>query len=153
MAIEIERKFLVKKELWNQLTKPTPTSIRQGYISKEASKTVRVRTKGDRGFLTIKGKTTGASRTEFEYEIPLADALDLLAHFCPVFLEKDRYELVVGQHTWEIDVFHGKLAPLILAEIELSDENESFELPEWISEEVTYDPQYFNAKLVEKIDG
>lgn len=151
MAIEIERKFLVNQSQWEQLLLPTPIRIRQGYISSQSDTTVRVRTKGENGFLTIKGKTRGATRPEFEYEIPLVDALELLANFCPAVLDKDRYELTVGQHTWEVDVFHGELAPLVLAEIELTDENEYVELPGWISEEVTHDPNYFNAKLIEKI--
>ena len=147
--MEIERKFLVNKALWNELKKPEPMPIQQGYISTQPGCTVRVRTKGNKGFLTIKGITIGISRSEFEYEIPVAEAKDLLTQFAPKYIDKLRYEIEVEGKTWEVDVFQGKLAPLMIAEIELSAENETFTLPEWVGEEVSHDANYYNSNLVE----
>ena len=147
---EIERKYLVKNEIHEVVKYLQSKKIKQGYISDSDGKTVRVRTKGDKGYLTIKGKTEGISRDEFEYEIPHDDALKLLANFCPKFLEKERFELIVGEKKWEIDLFHGKLEGLIVAEIELESEEEVFELPAWIDREVSGDMQYYNSKLIEK---
>lgn len=147
---EIERKFLVKDSISEVLKGIKGKAIRQGYISEQDGVTVRVRTKGDKGFLTIKGKTSGITRSEFEYEIPFNEAESLLEDFCPRFLSKVRYEVQNGDHTWEIDVFHGKLEGLIVAEIELKSENEGFGLPEWIAEEVSHDPQYYNSNLVNR---
>lgn len=148
--MEIERKFLVNKALWNELKKPEPMPIQQGYISTQPGCTVRVRTKGNKGFLTIKGITIGISRSEFEYEIPVAEAKDLLAQFAPKYINKLRYEIEVCGKTWEVDVFQGKLAPLMIAEIELTSENEIFTLPEWVGEEVSHDASYYNSNLVER---
>lgn len=145
---EIERKYLVNESLWNQLVKPQPKKIVQGYLSNSDSLTTRVRIKNEKGYLTLKGKTVGITRSEFEYEIPLTDAQSLLDTFASKVLEKERYEITVGTHLWEVDVFHGKLAPLILAEIELSDEHETFELPEWVTEEVSHDASYYNVNLI-----
>lgn len=145
---EIERKFLVKESIQEVLKYLEPKAIRQGYIMDEDGKTVRVRTKGEKGFLTIKGKTSGITRSEFEYEIPFEDATHLLDHFCSAELSKDRYLLNVGDKSWDIDVFHGKLKGLILAEIELESEEESFKEPDWLLEEVSYDPRYYNSNLV-----
>lgn len=149
--MEIERKFLVDAARWAQVEKPQPKRIRQGYLSRSEASTVRVRTKSDKGYLTIKGATTGISREEFEYEIPLADANALLDQFIDKSIDKQRYEIQVGAHCWEVDVFSGALAPLILAEIELSSEDESFERPDWVSEEVSHDPAYFNARLIDRL--
>lgn len=146
---EIERKFLVNDTVKDVLVHSEPVSIRQGYIMDAPDgKTVRVRTKGPKAFLTIKGKTTGISRTEFEYEIPVDDALHLLDHFCPKTLHKDRYKTEYAGKTWEIDVFHGYLEGLIVAELELQSEEESFELPEWADKEVSDDQRYFNVYLI-----
>lgn len=146
---EIERKFLVNDSVKDVLAHSESVSIRQGYIlDAPDGKTVRVRTKGPKAFLTIKGKTTGISRTEFEYEIPVEDALHLLDHFCPKTLYKDRYKTEFAGKIWEIDVFHGNLEGLIVAEIELQSEEESFESPDWISEEVSDDKRYFNVFLI-----
>lgn len=147
---EIERKFLVNNEILGVVKYLQSKKIKQGYISDSDGKTVRVRTKGEKGYLTIKGKTEGISRDEFEYEIPFEDALKLLTDFCPKFLEKERFELIVGEKKWEIDLFHGKLEGLIVAEIELESEEEVFELPAWIDREVSDDVQYYNSKLIEK---
>ncbi|MNK02208.1 CYTH domain protein [compost metagenome] len=147
---EIERKYLVKDEILEVVKYLQSKKIKQGYISDNDGKTVRVRTKGEKGYLTIKGKSEGISRDEFEYEIPHEDALQLLTNFCPKFLEKERFELIVGEKKWEIDLFHGKLEGLIVAEIELESEEETFELPAWIDREVSDDVQYYNSKLIEK---
>lgn len=147
---EIERKFLVKNELLDIVKYLQSKKIRQGYISDSDGKTVRVRTKGEKGYLTIKGKSSGISRDEFEYEIPFEDAGQLLRNFCPKVLEKERFDLIIGEKKWEIDIFHGKLEGLIIAEIELESEDEAFELPGWILEEVSDDVQYYNSRLIEK---
>ena len=146
---EIERKFLVDTSRWNAVEKPIPFVIRQGYLSSEINATVRVRIKNDRGFLTIKGKTVGISRAEYEYEIPLSDAENLLETMCSKVLSKKRFAIPIGNHTWEVDEFEGKLAPLILAEIELKSEDESFEKPTWATEDVSDQAKYYNSNLVE----
>ncbi len=147
--LEIERKYLVNSTIHAVLEELEPLSIRQGYILHHPEgKTVRVRTKGDKGFLTIKGKTIGITRSEFEYEIPHEDSLALLDQFCNAVLTKDRYAIVVGGKTWDIDVFHGKLEGLIVAEIELESEDEAFEIPTWVTKEVSDDARYYNANLI-----
>jgi adenylate cyclase len=148
--MEIERKFLLHTALWDALEKPNPTKIIQAYLVNTPEKTVRVRIKGTNGYLTIKGPTKGISRSEFEYEIPLSDADALIKQFAEKVIDKDRYELLFEGKIWEVDVFHGKLEGLLLAEIELQDEGETFLIPEWISMEVSHDPEYFNARLIEK---
>jgi CYTH domain-containing protein len=148
--MEIERKFLLHQELWDAVIKPSPKKIVQAYLVNTAEKTIRVRIKGDRGFITIKGPTKGISRSEFEYEIPLTDAENLIAQFAEKVIDKDRYEINFEGKLWEVDVFHGKLEGLILAEIELEHEDEDFSIPEWIAKEVSHDVEYYNARLVEK---
>ncbi|MNE43583.1 CYTH domain protein [compost metagenome] len=147
---EIERKFLVNDELLDVVKYLQSKKIRQGYISESDGKTVRVRTKGEKGYLTIKGKSSGISRDEFEYEIPFEDANQLLQKFCPKVLEKERFDLIIAEKKWEIDIFHGKLEGLIIAELELESEDETFELPGWIQKEVSDDVQYYNSRLIEK---
>jgi CYTH domain-containing protein len=148
MAQEIERKFLVKNDQWRQYEGQT-TIYRQGYIYTQNATTVRVRVAGSQGFLTIKGKTSGKTRTEFEYSIPLEEAQEMLDNLCdPPLIEKTRTKLKIGNLTWEIDEFTGENEGLILAEVELDDENQEIEIPEWIGEEVTDDPRYYNANLV-----
>lgn len=150
--IEIERKFLVTEQILSVLEKHTGKSIIQGYISEQADgTTIRVRTKGETGYLTIKGPSTGISRSEFEYPIPFEDAMELLNNFCPLKLEKTRYSIKIGNHTWDVDQFHGKLEGLIVAEIELSSEDETFEKPSWIGNEVSDDPSYYNVRLIERL--
>lgn len=148
---EIERKFTVKTTILEVLSFLAPKKIQQGYLMDEAGKTVRVRTKGEKGYLTIKGKTEGITRPEFEYEIPFNEAQELLDHFCKKTLSKDRYTLTFKEKIWEIDVFHNELEGLIIAEIELEDEAEIFEKPDWILAEVSYDARYFNSNLVRGI--
>lgn len=146
MATEIERKFLVRDDAWRGLA--TGIACRQGYLSTDRERTVRVRTMGGRGFLTVKGLGTGASRPEYEYEIPLADATALLAICEQPLVEKVRYRIPCGDVVWEIDEFEGVNRGLITAEIELASEHQAFALPEWIGAEVTGDPRYFNSSLV-----
>lgn len=150
MATEIERKFLLKNDSWK-----TEAGIgkiyHQGYIVSTQEKTVRVRIAGDEGFITIKGspKEGSFSRSEFEYTIPLLDATEMLNTLCNSGqIEKTRYIINKNNHIWEIDVFTGLNDGLIIAEIELSSESETFELPSWIGEEVTFDKKYANALLV-----
>ena len=145
---EIERKFLVNENIREILQNLSPKSIMQGYISNSESGVVRVRTKGEKGFLTIKSANQGISRTEFEYEIPLEEAREMLDLFCPTYISKNRYTIHFGQHIWEIDEFFGALEGLILAEIELTNEDETFELPLWISKEVSDDERYYNSNLI-----
>lgn len=149
MAKEIERKFLVVGEAWRKLAKGTV--YRQGYLSTVKERTVRVRTIDDAGYLTVKGISVGATRSEFEYDVPVADANEMLDSLCekPI-IEKTRYKIPVGKHTWEIDEFAGVNQGLIVAEIELAEENEAFSRPEWIGDEVTGDPRYFNSNLIAK---
>ena len=146
MGREIERKFLVAGETWREGAEGT--LFRQGYLSTHKERTVRVRRQGPRGVLTIKGLTTGATRPEFEYEIPVADADALLALCEEPIIEKTRYPISFAGHRWEVDEFHGVNQGLIVAEIELDDEAEEFVKPAWLGEEVTSDRRYFNANLV-----
>lgn len=145
MALEIERKFLVKKELW----KPGGEGVRiaQGYLCSDPERTVRVRLKGDRGYLTVKGKNEGISRREFEYEIPQEDAEAMLGLCGDSVIDKVRYLEPMGQHLWEVDVFQGENLGLLLAEIELKHEDEPFSKPQWLGDEVSGDPRYYNSNL------
>ena len=144
MGTEIERKFLVRGTDWRQ---GEPTRLRQGYLSRDKARTVRVRIAGKRAYLTIKGLSRGASRSEYEYEIPLHDAEELLELCDRPLVEKDRYRVKHGEATWEIDEFLGANAGLVVAEIELEEEAQSFERPSWLSMEVTHDARYFNSSL------
>jgi len=146
MGVEIERKFLVKRELWTGGS--SSLLFRQGYLSREHGRTVRVRRAGDRAFLTIKGASEGLVRPEFEYEIPVADTDELLALCIQPIIEKRRHLYPVDGHTWEVDEFLGANAGLWVAEIELSDPKETFARPPWVGDEVTDDPRYLNSNLV-----
>lgn len=145
MAIEIERKFLLTATDW--LSSLEGTAYKQGYLLNSEGTTVRVRVAGKQGFLTIKARATGLARPEYEYEIPLQDAEELLK-LCPNTLDKTRHKVKVGRHIWDVDLFHGENEGLSLAEVELSDPEESFEKPAWLGQEVTNDKRYFNAYLV-----
>ncbi|EHQ29210.1 CYTH domain-containing protein [Mucilaginibacter paludis] len=147
MGVEIERKFLVNHGKWNQLNKPAGTAFRQGYMVKEADKTVRVRVAGNQAYITIKGKSKGISRSEYEYEIPVDDAGELLSAFCEAVIYKTRYCITFAGKLWEIDVFDRDNEGLIMAEIELDDEAETFDLPDWVETEVTGDDRYYNSNL------
>lgn len=150
MGIEIERKFLMNSEKWELLEKPAGEFYRQGYLLTEPTKTIRVRQTSEQGFLTIKGISFGATRKEFEYEIPLEEARELLDHFAVAELSKIRYKISIGNHVWEVDEFLGKNEGLIVAEIELTSEDEHFEIPDWIGREVTGEEKYYNSNLVLK---
>jgi len=145
---EIERKFLVKGDFRPFVSKEI--RITQGYLSSVPERTVRVRVKGERGFLTIKGIGTasGASRYEWEKEISVAEAQELLAICEPGVIDKTRYLVKVGNHTYEVDEFYGENEGLIVAEVELSSEDEQFEKPEWLGQEVTGHTQYYNSMLI-----
>lgn len=150
MGIEIERKFLVKKDIWANVHKGEGKTIRQAYLLNELGKTVRVRIKGDKGYLTIKGKSTTnqMQRTEFEYTIPVEDAEALLRDFTQNEIHKKRFSLEIGGKEWVVDEFYGVNQGLLLAEIELSSVDEDFVLPDWAAEEVTQDKRYYNAYIV-----
>lgn len=147
MATEIEHKYLVNTELWLQVVPDKSVEIKQGYLLTDPNKTIRVRTKGQIGFITIKGKNIGASRPEFEYEIPLADANQLIANFCSNVIEKTRHYVFYKNNTWEVDVFDGLNQGLIVAEIELNSEEELYQKPDWLTKNVTDDTQYANSNL------
>ena len=147
MGTEVEHKFLVVDDSWRDAV-ASATHIVQGYLARAGKATVRVRVKGERAFLTVKGPTRGVVRAEFEYEIPPGDAQQMLAELAdgPV-IDKVRHEVPVGAHVWEVDVFAGDNAPLVLAEVELAHADEPFEVPAWAGADVSDDPRYFNANL------
>ena len=147
MPKEIERKFLIDIK---KLDLPdNGIVIRQGYLPTSSKTVVRVRIKGVKAFLTVKGENKGAVRSEYEYDIPLIEAEELLNDLCDKpFIDKTRYEINVADHIWEVDIFHGENSGLIVAEIELDDETEKFELPSWVTEEVTGDAKYYNSNLL-----
>ena len=146
MAIEIERKFLLKNDSWRNKTQPV--FISQGYLHIAKDLVIRVRTVADKSFLSLKGTAGGIRRLEFEYRIPMSDAVQLLEKFSikpPI--EKNRYYIEVSGFKWEIDEFLGVNTGLILAEIELKHERQQFPIPEWLGAEVTGDIRYYNAYL------
>ena len=147
MAKEIERKFLVSGDFKQEAC--DSFRLVQGYISTDPDRTVRVRIKGEQGFLTIKGQSSedGLSRFEWEKEIPVSEALELMNLCVSGVIDKTRYLVPCGNHTYEVDVFHGANEGLVLAEIELTDEQEMFEKPSWLGEEVTGDMRYYNSML------
>ena len=147
MGTDIERKFLVQNDNWRALGQGK--LYRQGYLTTNPDCTVRVRIAGDQGYLTIKGATTGISRAEYEYGIPLEDAAQLLDTLCqPPLIEKTRYRIPAAKGlVWEVDEFAGENQGLIIAEIELPNAEQSVELPDWIGPEVSNDPRYFNSNL------
>jgi len=146
MGIEIERKFTVRQRAF--LDGLSGERLMQGYLSHAVHATVRVRIQGGAAWLTIKGQNQGAHRLEFEYPVPLDDAGQMLRQLCPAgIIDKTRYRLPAGRHVWEVDVFHGDNEGLIVAEIELADDDEPFERPDWLGDEVTDDPRYYNSAL------
>lgn len=149
MALEIERKFLVKSDSY-KVEAVKQMRITQGYLSSVPERTVRVRVKGDKGYITIKGigSDSGASRYEWEKEIPLAEVKELLKICEPGVIDKTRYEIKVDEFTFEVDEFYGENQGLVVAEVELSDVNELFEKPEWVGEEVTGDVRFYNSMLM-----
>lgn len=148
MATETERKFLVEGDYRADATESS--RIVQGYLSAVAARTVRVRIRGERGYLTIKGagNDSGLSRYEWEREIPLAEAEELIALCEPGVIDKTRHLVPVGDHVYEVDEFHGDNAGLVIAEIELAGETEAFERPDWLGREVTGEVEYYNAMLM-----
>jgi adenylate cyclase len=148
MGTEIERKFLIKDDRW-RLQASGGVRYRQGYLSTDRQRSVRVRVAGEAGSLTIKGETRGIRRSEFEYAIPLEDAIAMLDEVClRPLIEKVRYRVQTGGRLWEVDEFLGANAGLLVAEVELAGEDEALELPEWVGEEVSADARYFNVNLV-----
>ena len=148
MATEIERKFLVKSDEWRSLA--TGSVYRQGYLSTKKGCSVRVRLVGDRGYLTIKGLTQGFSRAEYEYLIPAEDAQEMLDNLCDrPLIEKTRYKIEYAGLTWEVDEFAGENQGLIIAEVELTNENHTLELPDWVGKEVSDNPRYYNVNLAQ----
>ncbi len=144
MAQEIERKFLVRGSEWRTAN---PKRISQGYLNRDEQRTVRVRIYGNQAFLTVKGITTGAVRSEFEYEIPLSDAEALLRMCEGPLVEKLRHRILHDGHVWEVDEFLGENGGLVVAEVELQSETESFANPPWLANEVTHDARYYNSNL------
>jgi adenylate cyclase len=152
MGVEIERKFLVTRELWRP--RNGGVAFRQGYLSRVEDRVVRVRVAGGAAFLTIKGRTSNVTRSEFEYPIPVEDAEIMLDRLCErPLIEKTRYEEVFGGHIWTVDVFLGENDGLIIAEIELGSEDETFDRPGWLGREVSGDPRYFNSELSKRPFG
>ena len=146
MAQEIERKFRVANDDWRAMASSS-SSLKQGYLSSSAEATVRVRLEDNLGTLTIKSKTKGITRNEFEYAIPAQEAEELLIICSGPLIEKTRYRIPQENNTWEIDVFEGDNAGLIIAEIELTSDEDYFAKPQWLGEEVSGDSRYYNSNL------
>lgn len=148
MAKEIERKFLVRDDTWREGARGV--RYRQGYLALLRLCTVRVRIGGERAYLTVKGRAVGCVRDEYEYEIPTADAEEMIGNLCESgIIDKTRYRVDHAGRSWEIDEFHGENAGLVVAEIELESPEARFERPPWAGEEVTHDPRYTNAALAQ----
>lgn len=148
MGQEIERKFLVCNEAWRGAG--SARRMVQGYLSLDPERTVRVRIAGERAWVTVKGVTSGCTRVEHEFEVPVEKAEGMLALCLPEVIDKTRHEIHVAGHLWEVDEFHGANAGLVVAEIELKEEGEVFEKPAWLGQEVTEDPRYYNASLAQR---
>jgi CYTH domain-containing protein len=149
MGTEIERKFLPRGDAWRRVIDAPGARIRQGYLSSVKGRAVRVRVKGEEAWITVKGTTTGASRPEFEYPIPLRDATWMLDCLCEQpLIDKTRYVVRRNGCVFEIDEFHGENAGLVLVEVELASEGQVIDVPEWIGEEVTHDARFYNSNLV-----
>lgn len=147
MGIEIERKFLVNEQLLPKLQ--NGIKIEQGYISSNENGVVRVRIKDNQGYLTIKSLTKSITRSEYEYEIPLEDAKEILENICiESRISKTRYIIPHSSLIWELDIFHGQNSGLIIAEVELKEENQIIDLPNWVEKEVSYEEKYFNSNLI-----
>ncbi|WP_338815780.1 CYTH domain-containing protein (plasmid) [Bernardetia sp. Wsw4-3y2] len=147
MGKEIERKFLVNHKKWKDSEKKVGQFYRQGYLLTDPNKTIRVRQTTEKAFLTIKGLSIGATRPEYEYEISLQDAKELLDNFSISELSKIRYEILYENKIWEVDEFLGDNSGLIVAEIELESEEEKFSIPSWVDVEVTGEDKYYNSNL------
>ncbi len=147
MAKEIERKFLVNDAVFSILEKIENQYCQQAYLCNDNRKIIRVRLLGNKGFITIKSRVVGITRNEFEYEVPFEEAQQMIELFGENTITKKRYYIPYGSHTWEVDVFSGENEGLIIAEIELTNEQETFELPNWVEKEVTGEEKYYNANL------
>lgn len=147
MGVETERKYLINVDKWKDAYKDEKHKIQQGYILNSPEKIVRVRIYDDKGFITIKGIVEGISRPEFEYEIPVDDAKTLLLNFCTTTVKKTRHKVLYKGKSWEVDEFEDNNKGLYIAELELKSEDEPFELPDWIEQEVTGDKRYYNSYL------
>jgi adenylate cyclase len=145
MCVEIERKFLLAGDGWRALGEPV--LLRQGYLSSDPARVVRVRVEGDQAYVTIKGKSSGATRGEWEYPVPLDEANELLALCEQPLVEKTRRKIEFAGNVWEVDEFAGANQGLVIAEIELSSEDQAFDKPDWIGEDVTHDKRYYNSNL------
>lgn len=148
---EIERKFLVDRSAWIKQVKTSCVHITQAYLQNSKEQTIRLRLRDDNAYLTIKGPTLSLTRNEYEYEIPFQEAEQMILDFKLKVLKKRRYLIDYASKTWEVDVFEAELKGLIIAEIELESEQETFEKPAWIGEEVSYDSSYFNANLINRL--
>jgi CYTH domain-containing protein len=147
MPLEIERKYLLKNDKWK--SQAEGILYKQGYLFDTKGRSARVRIVGNEAFLTIKASRSGIVRDEYEYAIPLADALEMMENHCnDEIIEKTRYKITYQNMVWEVDEFHGKNQGLVVAEIELSDASDNIEKPEWLGQEVSNDPKYFNTNLV-----
>ena len=148
MGLEIERKYLVVNDQWRDAV-VSKSRLQQGYLANQANASVRVRVSDDRAWLNVKSTTVGISRHEFEYEIPLQDAREMLQHVAEKpFIDKTRYRVRHGEHIWDLDLFAGENAGLVVAEVELESESQPFELPPWVGDEVSDDTRYYNVNLV-----
>lgn len=150
MGQEIERKYLVDKNKWQKLDKPSGQLYRQGYLLTDPNKTIRVRQTTNKGYLTIKELSIGATRPEYEYEIPFDEAKELLDQFSVSELSKIRYKISFDSKIWEVDEFLEDNNGLIIAEIELNSEEENFNIPDWLEKEVTCEEKYYNSNLTIK---
>lgn len=150
MPIETERKFLTNSKLLKVLATSKGTKIMQGYVYSSPQKTIRIRVAENKGYITLKGESKGFSRPEFEYEVPANEAVEMLNIFAHNVIEKVRYKIEHTGNTWEVDVFEGKNKGLVIAEIELNNEDEKFEIPNWVENEVTGNKKYYNSYLAQK---
>ena len=146
MGIEIEHKYLVVNDKYRNMASSSHR-IMQGYLSREPQRTVRIRVKDKQGFITIKGKNVGDTRAEFEYPIPIDDAMQLLNMCLPTVIEKTRYLVPFEGHTWEVDEFQGARQGLVVAEIEIGNSNQQYTLPPFVGQNVTGNPDYYNSNL------
>lgn len=148
MPLEIEHKYIVNKIEWAKTKPENSLAIKQAYLSNDPEKTIRVRTLGTSAFITIKGKTSNAVRKEFEYEIPINEALEMIALFGENVIEKTRHYIHHENHLWEVDQFFGLNDGLLVAEVELAREDEPYAIPAWASQDVTDDERYYNSYLI-----
>ena len=148
MGLEIERKYRVVNDSWKSAVE-SESVLKQGYLVAQPEVAIRVRIDGKRAQLNIKGGMTGISRSEYEYEIPLPDAEEIIANLVTgSLIDKTRYKVRCGEHVWDLDVFHGDNTGLVIAEIELESETEHFQMPDWAGDEVSRDARYLNANLI-----